>query len=91
MLITRILSRCVKLQVSDKIEHISCFHQQQYDTFSPVKFVFSEEIYEGIRDAKLYVFEESNHVPYLEERDKFDRMVRDFGAYPKKECSGTNI
>lgn len=61
----------------------------RYDAQCPL--VFSEEIYEGIRDAKLYVFEESNHVPYLEERDKFDRMVRDFEAYPKKECSGTNI
>lgn len=45
-------------------------------------FVFSKEIYEGIRNAKLFVFEESNHMPYLEEKDKFAKMVEYFRSTP---------
>ena len=50
----------------------------RYDTQCP--FVFSEEIYEGIRNARLFVFEESNHVPYLEEKEKFASMIEDFSS-----------
>lgn len=40
--------------------------------------VFSEEINAGLMDSKLYIFEESNHFPYLEENAKFLNMVSDF-------------
>ena len=47
-------------------------------------FVFSEEIYESLGKAKLYEFKESNHVPYLEEREKFAEMVKDFSKWASK-------
>lgn len=38
----------------------------------------SKEIHDLIPASKLYIFEHSNHVPYLEEQELFDRMVADF-------------
>lgn len=40
--------------------------------------VFSEEINAGLKNSKLYIFEKSNHFPYLEEKEKFLQMVSDF-------------
>ncbi|MBO8155838.1 MAG: alpha/beta fold hydrolase [Bacillaceae bacterium] len=38
----------------------------------------SKEIHDLIPESKLYVFEHSNHVPFLEEQELFDQMVADF-------------
>ncbi|EFV74605.1 hypothetical protein HMPREF1013_05163 [Bacillus sp. 2_A_57_CT2] len=48
----------------------------KYDAQCPL--VFSEEINEGIRNSRLYIFEGSNHSPFLEQKNKFDEMVSDF-------------
>lgn len=40
--------------------------------------VFSEEISASISQSALYIFEESNHLPYLEEKDLFAQMVHHF-------------
>lgn len=40
--------------------------------------VFSEEIYEALAQSTLYIFEYSNHLPYLEEEEKFKEMIGDF-------------
>ncbi|MDR0269420.1 alpha/beta fold hydrolase [Paenibacillus sp.] len=48
----------------------------RYDAQCPL--VFSEEINEGLRNSKLYIFEESNHFPFLEEKDVFGEMVSEF-------------
>lgn len=36
------------------------------------------EISAEIINSQLYIFEESNHFPYLEEKEKFFEMVSDF-------------
>ena len=51
----------------------------RYDTQCPL--VFSEEIYAAIKNSKLYIFEESNHSPFLEEKDLFIEMVADFKKF----------
>ncbi|SFC02966.1 proline iminopeptidase [Bacillus sp. OV322] len=48
----------------------------KYDAQCPL--VFSEEINEGLRNSRLYIFEESNHSPFLEQKNKFDEMVSFF-------------
>lgn len=48
----------------------------RYDAQCPIDF--SIEINTLIANSKLYVFEESNHVPYLEEEISFKAMVIDF-------------
>jgi proline iminopeptidase len=40
--------------------------------------VFSEEIYENLRNSSLYIFEKSNHYPFIEEKSEFKKMVHDF-------------
>ncbi|ASN06498.1 alpha/beta fold hydrolase [Virgibacillus necropolis] len=40
--------------------------------------VFSEEISRGVKNSRLYIFESSNHLPYLEEKSEFLAMVQDF-------------
>ncbi|WP_285768425.1 alpha/beta hydrolase [Peribacillus sp. SI8-4] len=40
--------------------------------------VFSKDIDARLKDSTLYIFEESNHFPYLEEKDRFLDMVSDF-------------
>ncbi|MGE6378412.1 alpha/beta fold hydrolase [Peribacillus muralis] len=41
-------------------------------------FTFSEDIDARLKNSKLYIFEESNHFPYLEEKEGFMTMVTDF-------------
>ncbi|MGE7876720.1 alpha/beta fold hydrolase [Peribacillus muralis] len=41
-------------------------------------FIFSEDIDARLKNSKLYIFEESNHFPYLEEKEGFMTMVTDF-------------
>ncbi|NIK12794.1 alpha/beta fold hydrolase [Alkalibacillus almallahensis] len=48
----------------------------RYDAQCPV--VFSQEISKGLQNSKLYVFEKSNHFPFVEEKDHFADMVIDF-------------
>lgn len=48
----------------------------EHDSQCPVDF--SQEIAELIPDARLYIFPKSNHVPFLEERETFQKMVGDF-------------
>ncbi|KWW22677.1 alpha/beta hydrolase [Peribacillus simplex] len=40
--------------------------------------IFSEDIDARLKNSKLYIFEESNHFPYLEENDRFIAMISDF-------------
>jgi pimeloyl-ACP methyl ester carboxylesterase len=54
----------------------------RYDAQCPL--VFSEEINAGLKNSKLYIFEKSNHVPYLEEKEKFLQMVSDFKGLTTK-------
>ncbi len=48
----------------------------KYDSQCP--FIYSEEIHDLIPKSIFYIFEQSNHVPYLEEQEKFYEMVKDF-------------
>jgi proline iminopeptidase len=45
---------------------------------SQCPFVYSEEIHHLVPNSKFYVFEKSNHTPYLEEKEQFNEMVKDF-------------
>jgi proline iminopeptidase len=40
--------------------------------------VFSKEISAALPNSTLYIYEDSNHIPYLEEKEKFIEMVSDF-------------
>lgn len=57
----------------------------RYDTQCPL--VFTEEISTGLINSKLYVFEKSNHIPYLEEKEIFLEMVCDFKELTDKTFS----
>lgn len=57
----------------------------KYDAQCPL--VFSEEINEGLKNSKLYIFERSNHIPYLEEKNLFLDMVFDFKKLTEKTFS----
>ncbi|WP_342772011.1 alpha/beta fold hydrolase [Neobacillus piezotolerans] len=48
----------------------------EHDSQCPVDF--SKEIAELIPNSKLYIFQKSNHAPFLEEREEFQNMVGDF-------------
>jgi proline iminopeptidase len=48
----------------------------RYDAQCP--FVYSEEIFHLVPNSAFYIFEDSNHSPHLEEKEKFSRMVKDF-------------
>lgn len=48
----------------------------RYDAQCPL--VFSEEIDACLINSKLYIFENSNHYPFIEEKEKFYEMVSDF-------------
>lgn len=57
----------------------------KYDAQCPL--VFSKEIDAGLKNSKLYIFERSNHIPYLEEKDLFLDMVFDFRELTEKTFS----
>jgi proline iminopeptidase len=48
----------------------------RYDAQCPL--TFSEEIHTQLRDSQLIIFEESNHIPFLEEKTVFNQMVVEF-------------
>jgi len=48
----------------------------RYDAQCPL--YFSEEINENLIESKLYIYERSNHLPFLEEKEQFIEMVSDF-------------
>ncbi|MEC1159147.1 alpha/beta fold hydrolase [Cytobacillus horneckiae] len=48
---------------------------------------FSEEITSLLPYSRLYIFEESNHMPYLEEQEKFEAMVIAFSLLRKRGVS----
>ncbi|MDQ0160757.1 alpha/beta fold hydrolase [Alkalibacillus salilacus] len=48
----------------------------RYDAQCPL--VFSQDISRGLQNSNLYVFEKSNHFPFVEEKDQFADMVSDF-------------
>lgn len=48
----------------------------RYDSQCPL--TYSEGIHHLVSSSKLYVFEKSSHVPYLEEKEKFNEMVQNF-------------
>lgn len=54
----------------------------RYDAQCPL--VFSEEIKANLKNSKLYIFEKSNHLPYLEEKEKFLQMVSDYKGLTTK-------
>jgi proline iminopeptidase len=45
---------------------------------SQCPFVYSEEIHHLVPNSKFYTFEKSNHIPHLEEKEKFNELVKDF-------------
>ncbi len=48
----------------------------RYDAQCPL--VFSEEIHSSLPQSTLVVFEESNHYPFVEEKEKFAEMISKF-------------
>lgn len=48
----------------------------KHDAQCPI--VFSEEIHKLLPNSTFYIFDESSHLPYLEEQETFDQMVVDF-------------
>jgi proline iminopeptidase len=47
----------------------------RYDSQCP--FVYSEEIFNLVPNSTLYIYENSNHSPHIEEKEKFSGMVKD--------------
>ncbi|MGM0864168.1 MAG: alpha/beta fold hydrolase [Bacillota bacterium] len=47
----------------------------RYDSQCP--FVYSEEIFNLVPNSTFYIFENSNHSPHIEEKEKFSGMVKD--------------
>ncbi|WP_044339318.1 alpha/beta fold hydrolase [Rossellomorea aquimaris] len=41
-------------------------------------FIYSEEIFDLVPNSSFYIFEDSDHSPHLEEKEKFSSMVKDF-------------
>lgn len=48
----------------------------RYDFVCPVES--SEQMARGIAGSKLVIFEQTGHMPWIEERDRFFKVVRDF-------------
>lgn len=44
---------------------------------SQCPFVYSEEIFNLVPNSTFYIFENSNHSPHIEEKEKFSGMVKD--------------
>jgi proline iminopeptidase len=59
-----------------KIATLTIVFCGKHDSQCP--FVYSEEIHHLVPNSKFYVFEKSNHTPYLEEKEQFNEMVKDF-------------
>ncbi|PEL13081.1 alpha/beta fold hydrolase [Bacillus sp. AFS017336] len=65
--------------VTKKISLISCptlIICGKYDVQCPIEY--SEEIAEGIKNSRFVLFNESNHYPFLEEKEKFLNEIKDF-------------
>lgn len=65
-------------EVISKIKIPTVVFCGKFDAQCPI--VYSEEIRSLIPNAKLYIFEQSNHNPFLEEEEKFMGMVNEFQA-----------
>jgi proline iminopeptidase len=63
-------------QAISKINTPTIVYCGRHDSQCP--FVFSEEIHHLIPASKFYVFENSNHSPFLEEKENFNEMIKDF-------------
>jgi len=48
----------------------------KHDSQCPL--VFSQEIHQLVPKSQLYVFEKSNHFPFLEEKENFTELVNDY-------------
>ncbi|WP_064091249.1 alpha/beta fold hydrolase [Rossellomorea aquimaris] len=48
----------------------------RHDVQCPVELTY--EMHEGISNSEMIIFEESNHYPFLEERDKFQKAIQQF-------------
>jgi proline iminopeptidase len=48
----------------------------RHDSQCPLPY--SEEIHKLVPDSRFYIYENSNHTPYLEEKEKFDEMINSF-------------
>lgn len=48
----------------------------RHDSQCPL--VYSQEIHQLVPNSRLYIFEKSNHNPYLEEKERFVELVNDF-------------
>ena len=59
-----------------KIRNPTFVYCGRHDAQCPL--LFSKEISAGIIHSKLYIFEESNHLPYLEEKERFHQMILEF-------------
>lgn len=59
---------------------MSLYKPDKFDEYfsMPSPIVYSEEIHQLVPNSKFYVFEESNHTPYLEGNEKFNEMVKDY-------------
>lgn len=63
-------------QAISKIDTPTVIYCGRHDSQCP--FVFSEEIHQLMPASKFYVFEKSNHSPFLEEKGEFKKMIEDF-------------
>jgi pimeloyl-ACP methyl ester carboxylesterase len=61
----------------------------KHDAQCPV--IFSQEINNELKNSTLYIFEESNHFPYIEEKEKFKEMVADFKGLASKSHTKREI
>lgn len=59
-----------------KIQIPTIVYCGKHDSQCPL--VYSIEIHKLIPQSKLYIFDKSNHAPYLEEKEKFKEMIKDF-------------
>ncbi|KGP71945.1 alpha/beta fold hydrolase [Pontibacillus yanchengensis] len=66
---------CVRQSLHD-VQVPTYIYCGQFDTQCPVQY--SQEIFNRLPNSALYIFQESNHVPYLEEKPRFYDLVIDF-------------
>ncbi|MFD3445960.1 alpha/beta fold hydrolase [Microbacteriaceae bacterium 4G12] len=67
--------------VRDQLKHINLptlILCGQHDVQCPV--LYSKEIHTLIPDSKLVIFEDSNHFPFIEEKESFITAVREFAT-----------
>jgi proline iminopeptidase len=68
-----------KYDIREKIKYIdipSIIYCGKFDSQCPLDY--SKEINTLIPTSKLYIFDRSNHSPFLEEKESFCEMVKEF-------------